>query len=682
MLQGLLHNNYYIFELKPKRKISYYNILNLNKLLYDLDFEEFNISYLLKKNTINTIILNNVKLLICNGKFKIMKKNVSDNYKIISSNFEIETNTIIKIELKESVLLNTLDEYLYFLENSYNLEIFLQIINLLYTGEKLKIDINNHYNIFIKIFLKYNFSLKEIIYLLNYSKINDFTIFQKLLNNLLKIKFENSLLSELLEFIYVSDLKYNKDLLNLLLLDNVLKSKFKKIDENKKDDTTEFYYSIITKTDWKEEYNYGNIMGILINVKPTELNKCYFSYENIDICDITTSIVGLDQILESYKLTNEFNVSISGNGIGNGNCMLPLYISEEHWNLVKIYENYNFGLIFNRNPLLYCYEMNKIYKVVLLKMINLTFSDKNYRSDKWISLIFSLYFTSTKLFKKVNFIKNKNLKERYKVNINDLLYDYLICGELDDYKYIVEEIIRRCFKKMYKNIDILDSIYNIGHIDDAMENKITLSDSNFKKWMNEIETNKIFIETIKLIYGIYKMKFICKEKYIKSVLNNEELKELKYFINKNEIRTKSYELKGLLNEDFNHLNYCKNKIYSIDLLFNLDIIRNKFELKSMLIQCMMQRINKLAKKNINYIDPFSENNKFIIINNYSIFKQRYIKKLYNLNNFENYINIINKIELFRLKFFLDLMVNNTISLKNKIKNNINFINIDRRKYIL
>ena len=682
MLQGLLHNNYYIFELKPKRKISYYNILNLNKLLYDLDFEEFNISYLLKKNTINTIILNNVKLLICNGKFKIMKKNVSDNYKIISSNFEIETNTIIKIELKESVLLNTLDEYLYFLENSYNLEIFLQIINLLYTGEKLKIDINNHYNIFIKIFLKYNFSLKEIIYLLNYSKINDFTIFQKLLNNLLKIKFENSLLSELLEFIYVSDLKYNKDLLNLLLLDNLLKSKFKKIDENKKDDTTEFYYSIITKTDWKEEYNYGNIMGILINVKPTELNKCYFSYENIDICDITTSIVGLDQILESYKLTNEFNVSISGNGIGNGNCMLPLYISEEHWNLVKIYENYNFGLIFNRNPLLYCYEMNKIYKVVLLKMINLTFSDKNYRSDKWISLIFSLYFTSTKLFKKVNFIKNKNLKERYNVNINDLLYDYLICGELDDYKYIVEEIIRRCFKKMYKNIDILDSIYNIGHIDDAMENKITLSDSNFKKWMNEIETNKIFIETIKLIYGIYKMKFICKEKYIKSVLNNEELKELKYFINKNEIRTKSYELKGLLNEDFNHLNYCKNKIYSIDLLFNLDIIRNKFELKSMLIQCMMQRINKLAKKNINYIDPFSENNKFIIINNYSIFKQRYIKKLYNLNNFENYINIINKIELFRLKFFLDLMVNNTVSLKNKIKNNINFINIDRRKYIL
>ena len=44
----------------------------------------------------------------------------------------------------------------------------------------------------------------------------------------------------------------------------------------------------------------------------------------------------------------------------------------------------------------------------------------------------------------------------------------------------------------------------------------------------------------------------------------------------------------------------------------------------------MQRVDKLAKKNINYIDPFSENNKFIIINNFSIFKQRYIKKLYEL----------------------------------------------------
>ena len=94
-------------------------------------------------------------------------------------------------------------------------------------------------------------------------------------------------------------------------------------------------------------------MGLLINVKPTELNKCYFSYENITVADITTSIVGLDQIIESYKLTNEFSVSISGNGIGNGNCILPLYIDEKHWELVKLYENYNFGLLFNRNPLLY-----------------------------------------------------------------------------------------------------------------------------------------------------------------------------------------------------------------------------------------------------------------------------------------------------------------------------------------
>ena len=650
MLQGLLHNNYYIFELKKKRKISYYNILNLNKLVYDLDLDDFNISYLLKK-IINTIILNNVKLLICNGKFKILSKNIGDNYKIMSSNYNLDTNMIVKIELKEIILLNTLDEYLYFLENSYNLEIFLQVINLLYIGDKLKIDIHNHYNIFIKIFIKNNFSMKEIIYLLNYSNINDFIIFKKLLNDLLKLEFSNSLLNELLQFISVSDLKYSKDLLNLLLLDNIIKSKFKKIDENIKDETTDFYNSIISKTDWKEEYNYGNIMGILINVKPSELNKCYFSYENIEICDITTCIVGLDQILESYKLTNEFNVSISGNGIGNGNCMLPLYINEDHWKLVKLYENYNFGLLFNRNPLLYCNEMNKIYKVVLLKMINLTFSDKNYRSDKWINLLFSLFYTSTKLFVKINYIKNKNLKERYKININDLLYDYLLCGELDDFKYIIEELIRRCFKKMYKNIDILDSIYNIEHIDDAIENKITISDSNFKKWLNEIETNKIFIETIKLIYGIYKMKFICKEKYIKSILGNEELKELKYFVKKNEIKIKSYELKGLLNDDFNHINYCKNKIYSIDLLFNLGIIKNKLDLKCMLVQCMMQRVDKLAKKNINYIDPFSENNKFIIINNYSIFKQRYIKKLYNLNNFKNYINIINKIELFRLKFF-------------------------------
>ena len=96
----------------------------------------------------------------------------------------------------------------------------------------------------------------------------------------------------------------------------------------------------------------------------------------------------------------------------------------------------------------------------------------------------------------------------------------------------------------------------------------------------------------------------------------------------------------------------------------------------------MQRVDKLAKKNINYIDPFSENSKLIVINNYSIFKQRYVKKLYGLSDIDTYIRVINQIELFRLKFFLDLMVNNTKSLKNKIKDNISLINIDRRKYIL
>ena len=94
--------------------------------------------------------------------------------------------------------------------------------------------------------------------------------------------------------------------------------------------------------------------------------------------DITTSIIGLDQIIESYKLVDDFNISISGNGIGKGNCILPLYIDEKHWELVKIYQNYNFGLLFNRNPLLYCNDMVKIYKIALVKMISLTFSDVNY----------------------------------------------------------------------------------------------------------------------------------------------------------------------------------------------------------------------------------------------------------------------------------------------------------------
>ena len=682
MLSGVLHNNYYILELRKNRKFSYFNLSNYKKLYIDLDLKDINISYLLKKKTNNILILNDVKLLVCNDEFQIMSKNESDNFKIVESKSELNTNNIIKFELKRDILLNTLSDYLYLINISFDVDIIINIIDLLEIGIKLGIDINKYYDMFMNIFFKTKLNMKEIIEVLNNSQVDDFNIFKKLLYDLSEIKFDNSLLGEMLNFINISDLKYSKDLLSMLLLDDIIKFKNIKVDENIKDESTDLYNSIISRSDWKEELNYGNIMGLLINVKPTELNKCYFSYENITVTDITTSIVGLDQIIESYKLTNEFSVSISGNGIGNGNCILPLYIDEKHWELVKLYENYNFGLLFNRNPLLYCNDMNKIYKVVLLKMINLSFSDLNYRSDKWINLLFSLYFTCTKLFKKMDYIKKVSLKEKYKLNINDLLFDYLICGEEDEYKYIVEELIRRCFKKMYKNIDLLDSIYNIGHIDDTIENNILINELNFKKWLNEIENNNIFIESIKLIYGVYKIKNILKEKFLKSVLIVNDIDEIKNYLKSNEIKVKSYELEGLMNENFNHVNYCKNKTYAISILNDLGVIKNKLELKSMLIQCMMQRVDKLAKKNINYIDPFSENNKLIIINNYSIFKQRYIKKLYQLNSIEDYINVINNIELFRLKFFLDLMINNTISLKNKIKENSHLIKLDRRKHVL
>jgi hypothetical protein len=682
MLSGVLHNNYYILELRKNRNFSYYNILNFKKLYFDLDLKDINLSFLLKKSKINVIILNDVKLLICKDKFKIMSKSINDNFKIIKSENKLNTSDIIKYELKNDILLNTLSDYLFLIDKSNDIDLIMNIIDLIDIAINLDIDIKEYYDTFINIFFTLKLNIKEIIKILNYCNIDDFNIFKKLLYDLVEVEFNNSLLSEMLNFINICDLKYSKDLLELLLLDDNIKFKNIKIDENVKDETTDLYNSIISRSDWKEELNCGNIMGLLVNVKPTELNKCYFSYENIIITDITTSIVGLDQIIESYKLVNDFDVSISGNGIGNGNCILPLYIDEKHWKLVKLYENYNFGLIFNRNPLLYCNEMNKIYKVVLLKMINLTFSDLNYRSDIWINLLFSLYFTCTKLFKKMNYIKKLSLKEKYKLNINDLLFDHLICGEEDEYKYIVEELIRRCFKKMYKNVNILDNIYNIGHIDDAIENKFLINDLNFKKWLNEIENNNIFIESIKLLYGVYKMKSLLKDRFIKSILSINDIEDIKNYLKLNEIKVKSQKLEGIININFNHVNYCKNKTYSIYTLNDLGIIKNKLELSSMLIQCMMQRVDKLAKKNINYIDPFSENNKLIIVNNFSIFKQRYIKKLYQLNNIEDYIKVINNIELFRLKFFLDLMINNTISLKNKIKENSHLIKLDRRKHVL
>ena len=107
-----------------------------------------------------------------------------------------------------------------------------------------------------------------------------------------------------------------------------------------------FYYSSITRTSWIDEIEYNNITGLLVKIDPKEINKNAYNLDYVPIMDITHTIISLEQILEAYKIYHKNNGTlfdnylettiISGFGIGNGNCMIPLYLDEDHWKLVRI----------------------------------------------------------------------------------------------------------------------------------------------------------------------------------------------------------------------------------------------------------------------------------------------------------------------------------------------------------
>ena len=131
--------------------------------------------------------------------------------------------------------------------------------------------------------------------------------------------------------------------------------------DSKYNQSKNLYYSIITRTNWIDELEYGNVNGLLVKIDPKEINKNAYNLDYVPIVDITHTVISLEQLLEAYKIFYEENNTlfddvthnnvISGYGVGNGNCIIPFYINSDHWKVVKYYNDYINGIIFNRNPL-------------------------------------------------------------------------------------------------------------------------------------------------------------------------------------------------------------------------------------------------------------------------------------------------------------------------------------------
>lgn len=479
-----------------------------------------------------------------------------------------------------------------------------------------------------------------------------------------------------------------------------------------------FYYSAITRTNWIDELEYNNITGLLVKIDPKEINKNAYNLDYVPIMDITHTIISLEQILEAYKIYHESNNTlfddylgnniISGFGIGNGNCMIPLYLDKNHWNLVEHYLDLNNGIIFNRNPLVSKKRHNDIYYNIMTNMINYTFSDDNYSSEKWIQLLFSMLRTVYQISKFDSYLISKfknNPVYRVDCNINKMLILSLFDNNDDMVRYIIEEQIRRKMKSLYRDITVLDTIYDFSDIEECLSYEFDyfngnlnfkIKESKFKTYIEDLEENNIFSSLITMIHGIVSMRTIIKNDFINifehldkngGVLNDELLHELKKKITDNLIKPTNYLLKSSINPKFSsHLNFTKNKKFRINTLKDNNLLNTDEQMKSLIIQSIIQRVNKCRKRAIDndkYLDPYV-NEKNIINNTGILISSRYIRNYFNLTkNFKSYIDTINNLGS-NLKFIVLLLIHirKTVSLKKNILSNLNLINSKENQEII
>ena len=244
---------------------------------------------------------------------------------------------------------------------------------------------------------------------------------------------------------------------------------FENIDNNSLDKSLDFYSSLVSLTNWKDELENNSCIGLLINVSCYKNDILGFTSETITIHNITNTFISPEQIydgqqyfFEKYHMLdngNSINNLISGAAIGKGNAIVPLYINKYHWLSAKNRLEEIISVALTQNPYSFKPIMLDIYAHVLLKsMVNLI----NDYSDKNIIIFIGLITT----FIKLN-LNNKsyeyftdNTYDPIEItnckNIRVVIISYFInCiynGYQPDISFLIrinEEIIRRTMKKLF-----------------------------------------------------------------------------------------------------------------------------------------------------------------------------------------------------------------------------------------
>ncbi len=327
-------------------------------------------------------------------------------------------------------------------------------------------------------------------------------------------------------------IKYNDDFLNNIdsnILDNNLKN------------SLDIYSLIISRTSWLDEVKFGNVFGIITHLICPKLSKLGLNMSQVEIISLSNNFMTFEQICETQDIFNGDHhkyddgrsdiLSITGNALGEGNSMLPLYINKIHWSLVQTQLNYVLGVMINQNPFNYYNKFYEIYPMCLLKYCEMMISNKNKITDKDIIIFLQLLITTNMIFRDFYRYKfNKKDISSYVELLNDPLNRTE--SELDNIQFIMgvtilsNNKILNDLNNKFRNQSInlhIENIrrslkkFNIDH------NILTKFDFNYEYLYEAFTKNKIYDnanDDDEYYHDIYKELIFNK---LLTVINNDTL---------------------------------------------------------------------------------------------------------------------------------------------------------------
>lgn len=354
------------------------------------------------------------------------------------------------------------------------------------------------------------------------------------------------------------------------------------------DKSKEFYFSTISFSDWYEELVEDGAIGLLVKINTSDLVKIGIN-SYLDIVDVTTTFFPIVDYIsrtvkffEQQQLRDTFGnlnnqTIVSGDAIGDGNAVIPLYINRYHWLSAEKYFKPLMGTILTHNPLGYTENHKKIMFSILTD-INTYMYSENKLSEKWIKCYIAFFRTCTQICFDEGY--NRGIRKYVNLYLNSPsrrishnLYNYdnivgqsLTTGYTIDNKnmailirYFLEEILRKKTRKEFKDnyMDwIKTSECNFGeeknnilewvekelayHVrillsfckSNELLKKIVCKAGSFNKFINEIENNfgllpdkytDFIFDQIKTNIGLNNQNPTLKDLYDKiGILFNEQ----------------------------------------------------------------------------------------------------------------------------------------------------------------